>query len=309
VGTGKSTLVSILFKLLAKENVVATQVVTTQMGPDDLLRMVAAGFGLPYQRVTKAALLKSIEEYCLACQAEGKRVLLVVDEAQGLPPKAIEELRMLSNFQSRGRSLLQSFLLGQREFRQTMRSKGFEQLRQRVIAAYHLKPLDLQETQDYITHRLVTAGWSGDPEFAPGVFEGVYQFTEGVPRRINTLCDRLLLYGYLEGLHAIDHKALRSVTQDIIEEHGGADDDVSGVVPEGAPELRVPAGGGGDAGAGRRGNGGGAAQTERLSAVEQSVAGLATTLQKEMALLREALLEQGRGGNKKPDEPGKGDGQ
>jgi putative secretion ATPase (PEP-CTERM system associated) len=311
VGTGKSTLVSILFKLLARENVVATQVVTTQMGPDDLLRMVAAGFGLPYQRASKAALLLSIEEYCRACQAEGKRVLLVVDEAQGLPPRAIEELRMLSNFQSGGRSLLQSFLLGQREFRQTMRSKGFEQLRQRVIAAYHLKPLDLPETHEYITHRLTTAGWKGDPEFAPGIFEGVFQFTEGVPRRINTLCDRLLLYGYLEGLHAIDHKALRSVTEDIIEEHGGADDDVSGVVPEGAPELRVPIGGddAGDVGPAGTRNGAGAAQTERLSAVEQSVAGLASTLQKEMALLREALLEQTRGGRDKRDDTGKDGGQ
>lgn len=223
VGTGKSTLVSMLFRLLEKENVVATQIVTTQMSGDDLLRMVAAGFGLAYQRVSKAALLKSIEEFCRACAQEGKRVLLVVDEAQGLPPKAIEELRMLSNFQANGRSLIQSFLLGQREFRQTMRSKGFEQLRQRVIAAYHLKPLDCEETHQYISHRLKTAGWKNDPVFAPGVFDGIYQFTEGVPRRINTLCDRLMLFGYLEGLHEIDEKVLSSVTQDIIEEHGGAD--------------------------------------------------------------------------------------
>ena len=84
----------------------AAQVVTTQMGPDDLLRMVAAGFGLAYEGITKAALLKGIEEFCMACRAEGRRVLLVVDEAQGLPPKAIEELRMLSNFSSGGHSLL-----------------------------------------------------------------------------------------------------------------------------------------------------------------------------------------------------------
>jgi general secretion pathway protein A len=295
VGTGKSTLVSILFKLLAKENVVATQIVTTQMSGDDLLRMVAAGFGLPYQRVSKAALLKGIEQFCLACAQEGKRVLLVVDEAQGLPPKAIEELRMLSNFQSNGRSLIQSFLLGQREFRQTMRSKGFEQLRQRVIAAYHLKPLNREETHKYITHRLKTAGWKDDPVIAPGVFDGVYDFTEGVPRRVNTLCDRLLLYGYLEGLHEIDDKALESVTEDIVEEHGGADDDISGVVPEGAPELRVPSSRAGGANA----YGAGSGEAKRLSAVEESVSSLASTLQKEMALLREVLLEQGR--NAKPE--------
>ncbi len=287
VGTGKSTLVSMLLKLLARENVVAGQVVTTQMGPDDLLRMVCAGFGLPYQRVSKAALLKGIEEFSRACMEEGKRALLVVDEAQGLPPRAIEELRMLSNFQMNGRMLLQSFLLGQREFRQTMRSKGFEQLRQRVIAAYHLKPLDAQDTRRYVLHRLQTAGWARDPEFAAEVFGGIYQFTEGVPRRINTLCDRLLLFGYLEGLHAIDGDVLRAVTQDIIQEHGGADDDVSGVVPEGAPELRVPAQ---SAGSANGANGTGGHESKRLAAVEQSVTTLATTLQKEMALLREALL-------------------
>lgn len=303
VGTGKSTLVSILFKLLAKENVVATQIVTTQMSGDDLLRMVAAGFGLPYQRVTKAALLKSIEEFCLACAREGKRVLLVVDEAQGLPPKAIEELRMLSNFQANGRSLIQSFLLGQREFRQTMRSKGFEQLRQRVIAAYHLKPLGREETHQYISHRLKTAGWKNDPVIAPGVFDGVFEFTEGVPRRINTLCDRLMLFGYLEGLHEIDNKVLAAVTEDIVEEHGGADDDMSGVVPEGAPQLRVPNSDSEPV----QTNGATGGEAKRLSAVEESVSSLASTLQKEMALLREVLLEQNKkasssGSTKRTDE-------
>jgi len=295
VGTGKSTLVSMLFRLLAKENVVATQVVTTQMGPDDLLRMVAAGFGLPYQRTSKAALLKGIEEFCIACRAEGRRVLLVVDEAQGLPPKAIEELRMLSNFQSGGQSLLQSFLLGQREFRQTMRSKGFEQLRQRVIAAYHLKPLDQAETHHYVLHRLKMSGWKGDPSFEEGVFDDVYQFTEGVPRRVNTLCDRLMLYGYLEGLHHLDRKALASVMQDIIEEHGGADDDQSGVVPEGAPELRVPSARPAAGGAGSNGSASPPPEDRRLEAVEESVASLASTLQKEMAALREVLLAQAQG--------------
>ena len=279
-----------------RENVVATQVVTTQMGPDDLLRMVAAGFGLPYQRASKAALLLSIEEYCRACLAEGKRVLLVVDEAQGLPPKAIEELRMLSNFQSGGRSLLQSFLLGQREFRQTMRSKGFEQLRQRVIAAYHLKPLDLPETHEYITHRLTTAGWTGDPEFAPGIFEGVFQFTEGVPRRINTLCDRLLLYGYLEELHELNHQALHAVAHDILEEQGvevdgrpqlgPTDPSMTGLAPAEPRRSADPVGPS-------------AGETEesmqgRLNAMETSMASLTDAVREELSLLRRALLDASR---------------
>ena len=217
-------MVSTLFQLLPKENVIGTHIVTTQMQADDLLRMVASGFGIAYQRISKAALLRSLESYFRACTQEGKRVLLVVDECQGLPRKAIEELRMLSNFQMKGRPLVQSFLLGQREFRATMRSEGFEQLRQRVIAAYHLRPLDATETRGYIEHRLGLAGWQDDPRFADDIFDGIYEFTEGVPRRINTLMDRLLLYGYLEEVHEIDREALHSVANDVIEEQGGVSD-------------------------------------------------------------------------------------
>ncbi len=225
VGTGKTTLVGALFQTLAKENVVGTQVVTTQMGASDLLRMVAAGFGVPYERATKAKLVRGLEEFFRGCARDGRRALLVVDEAQGLPRAAIEELRMLSNFQHNGRSLLQTFLLGQREFRNTMRSESFEQLRQRIIAAYHLQPLDDMETRAYIEHRMTRAGWQNDPSFDDDVFDGIYRFTRGVPRRINTLCDRLLLFCYLEEQHRVDMHALHTVTRDIVEEHG---------MPEGA---------------------------------------------------------------------------
>lgn len=292
VGTGKTMLVSALFQLLPKENVIGTHIVTTQMQADDLLRMVAAGYGLPFQRVSKAGLLRSLESYFRGCVQEGKRVLLVVDEAQGLPRKAIEELRMLSNFQIKGRPLVQSFLLGQREFRTTMRSEGFEQLRQRVIAAYHLKPLDVEETRRYIEHRLRLVGWAGDPGFSEDVFDGIYAFTEGVPRRINTLCDRLLLYGYLEELHRIDPVVLNSVAQDIIEEQGGPVDDTGASLPPldtpgqlsssdslapGIAPVHAPASSDTD---------------ERLASMEQSMSSLTESVRNELMLLRQALLNQ-----------------
>nr|MCH9674522.1 AAA family ATPase [Gammaproteobacteria bacterium] len=110
VGTGKTTLVQTLLRSLDKENIVAAQIVTTQLQADDLVRLVAASFGLAYQRVSKATVLKSLEIFFQACVKEGKRVLLIVDEAQALPRKAIEELRMLSNFQMGGRTLLQAIL-------------------------------------------------------------------------------------------------------------------------------------------------------------------------------------------------------
>ena len=295
VGTGKTTLVSALFQGLAKENIVATQIVTTQMRADDLLRMVAAGFGLAYEHVGKAALLRHLEAFFRSCVEEGKRVLLVVDEAQGLPRNSIEELRMLSNFQMGGKSLLQSFLLGQREFRNTMRSPGFEQLRQRVIAAYHLKPLDSEETRAYIEHRLRTVGWDDDPHITEEAFAEIYRFTEGVPRRINTLCDRLMLFAYLEELHTINHDALAAVTEDIIEEHGGTEIEptsIAGGYAQGGLDALGHQGNGTDpalAGLSPTAN---VNSEARLSAVEHSVASLANVLRDELTQLREALVEQ-----------------
>jgi putative secretion ATPase (PEP-CTERM system associated) len=297
VGTGKTTLVSTLVPALEKENIITAQVVTTQMQADDLLRMVAAGFGLPYTRVGKAALLKSLEHFFIACLNEGKRVLLIVDEAQGLPRKAIEELRMLSNFTYRGRSLLQSFLLGQREFRQTMRSEGFEQLRQRVIAAYHLKPLDADETRSYVRHRLSLVGWTGkNPRIDDDVLERIYEFSAGVPRRVNTLCDRLLLYGYLEELKAIDVAAFDAVASDIVEEHGGGD-----IGPEPAPLAPAP-GSTIEYQPARRAAPATPADDTRLSAVETSVASLTEAVREELHLLRKALLEGAGARRTKPDD-------
>ena len=294
VGTGKTTLVGALFRGLENENVVAAQVVTTQLQADDLLRMVAAAFGLPYQRVGKATLLKGLESYFRACMEEGKRVLLVVDEAQNLPKRSIEELRMLSNFQYRGKAMLQSFLLGQREFRNTMRSEGFEQLRQRVIAAYHLNPLGPEETRGYIEHRLLTAGWQGDPKLDEDVYHGIYEFAAGVPRRINTLCDRLMLYGSIEELHHLDRDALSCVTEEIIEEQGGDVD----TAPEPLAEPKRVAAPGGSHLEQQEPPVAQAVHTEhaqsherRLASVESSMSELTSAMREELSLLREAMLE------------------
>jgi putative secretion ATPase (PEP-CTERM system associated) len=218
VGTGKTTLVRALFEDLAKENVIAAQLVTTHLEADDTLRMVAASFGLAHEGASKAAILKNLETFLLARAREGKRVLLVIDEAQNLPIGSLEELRMLSNFQAGGRALLQSFLLGQDEFKTTLQSNGLEQLRQRVIAAYHLEPLGVEESRDYIEHRLKLVGWSGDPGFTAAAYDEIHAYTQGVPRKINTFCDRLLLYGYLEELHKIDVAQIREVIAELQQE-------------------------------------------------------------------------------------------
>lgn len=239
VGTGKTTLVRALFEDLAKENVVAAQLVTTHLEADDTLRMVAASFGLAHEGASKASILKNLETFLLARAREGKRVLLVIDEAQSLPVGSLEELRMLSNFQEDGRALLQSFLLGQEEFKATLQLDGLEQLRQRVIAAYHLDPLAVEESREYIEHRLRLVGWNRDPEFTAAAYGEIYAHTMGVPRKINTFCDRLLLFGYLEELHQLDVQQVQEVIAELQQESPLIKSAVSRVDIDPAPAAPV----------------------------------------------------------------------
>ncbi|MFC4929431.1 XrtA/PEP-CTERM system-associated ATPase [Massilia sp. GCM10023247] len=218
VGAGKTTLVRNLFNKLPHEQIVAAHIVNTHLDPDDTLRMVASGFGLPYEGATKTDLLTRLEAFLHDVDRQGKRALLVIDEAQNLNPKTVEELRMLSNFQTDDKSLLQTFLLGQPEFRATLHSPGMQQLRQRVIASYHLGPMDAPETRAYIEHRLHTVGWNGDPSFDDAAHEAIFGYTGGIPRKTNTLLDRVLLMGYLEELHHFTGEHIQAVIGDIGEE-------------------------------------------------------------------------------------------
>ncbi|CAM5356777.1 XrtA/PEP-CTERM system-associated ATPase [Thauera mechernichensis] len=218
IGAGKTTIVRSLLEQLDPDKVVAANIVSTQIDASDMLRMVAAAFGVPSRSLDKAGLLLALETYLVSVAAAGKRALLLVDEAQNLTPAAVEELRMLSNFQLEDHALLQSFLVGQPEFRDIMQRGEMQQLRQRVIASYHLGPLDLQETQGYIEHRLTHVGWAGDPIFQPGAYTAIYGYTGGIPRRINTLCDRLMLAAYIAERHVIAEDDVREVIDELKQE-------------------------------------------------------------------------------------------
>jgi type II secretory pathway predicted ATPase ExeA len=202
---------------LAEEVVVLAHVVSTQLDGDDIVRMVAAAFGVPHHD-SKAVLLNELQRTLLGLHHQGKRALLLVDEAQNLPLGAVEELRMLSNFQCDGKSLLQSFLLGQPEFRRTLQRPEMEQLKQRVIAACHLGPMDAAETRAYVEHRLRTAGWTGDPALDEPAFAAIHAHTGGIPRRINILCNRLLLLGFMDEKHALGEADVMAVVQDMAQE-------------------------------------------------------------------------------------------
>ena len=214
VGAGKTTVVRGLLEGLNSENIVAASLVSTQVDAEDTLKLVAAAFGIKAKGETKGDLLISLEAFFLSKALQGKRCLLIVDEAQNLQTKAIEELRMLSNFQSGKKALLQTFLIGQPEFRKILQSPEMLQLRQRVTATCHLGPLDQDETQEYIRHRLRCAGAKEKPELAVEIFETIYSYTDGIPRRINNLMDRVLLNGFLAEKTFID----LSLVDKIIEE-------------------------------------------------------------------------------------------
>ena len=165
-------------------------------------------------------LLASLEAFLCQLAVDKKRALLIVDEAQNLTPRAVEELRMLSNFQLGDQALLQSFLVGQPELRAMMQSPQMQQLRQRVIASYHLGPLDKAETQAYIEHRLKHVGWKDDPQFDPACFDLIHTLTGGIPRRINTLCNRLLLAAFLAEQHVLETADVQAIAHEIRDELG-----------------------------------------------------------------------------------------
>ncbi|MEZ5583859.1 MAG: XrtA-associated ATPase [Candidatus Competibacteraceae bacterium] len=219
VGTGKTTLIYTLLEDLAKhEHIVVAHLPTPSLEGGELLPLVASAFGLAVEGVSKSVLLRQLEQFLMEQARESKRTLLIVDEAQSLTMEGLEVLRMLTNFQMNNKALLQGFLIGQAEFQHTLSADNLEQLRQRVIASCHLGPMELQDTPLYIEHRLGIVGWNGDPAFTAGAYHSIHDYTGGIPRRINKLCDRILLVGYLEETHIITRELVNSVIDELTEE-------------------------------------------------------------------------------------------
>ncbi|SDD57491.1 putative secretion ATPase, PEP-CTERM locus subfamily [Sphingomonas sp. YR710] len=218
VGTGKTMLVGRLMATIDRSRLTAINLVSTQLEGEDILRIVALSLGVASDGAAKGQLLARIERFLHEQARGGKRTLLIVDEAQNLPMSALEELRMLSNFQFGGQALLQIFLLGQPEFRDALAQPRFEQLRQRVIATHHLTAMSMDETGPYIMHRLACAGWKGAPRFSQAAFEAFHRLSGGIPRRLNMLAARVLLQGAIERLVDIDGEVVEDVAADLASE-------------------------------------------------------------------------------------------
>lgn len=199
VGAGKSTLVAHLMERIDPAALTVAQVVTSALDGAEIVHVIAQAFGLAVEGHDKATALGLIERFLQDEARAGRRCLLVVDECQNLELTALEELRMLSNFQLGSHPLLQSLLLGQPEFRTTLaQHPGLEQLRQRIIASHHLEALDAGEVEHYVRHRLAHVGWGGRPGFEAGLLDALYRHTGGIPRRVNQVMNRLLLLGAIE---------------------------------------------------------------------------------------------------------------
>lgn len=195
-GTGKTTLIGALLAELDSANVKVATLVNEQLDTRDLVERVNAAFDLPED--SDIAPHPKLMRFLNQNKESGGRAILIVDEAQSLGPEALEELRLLSNLQNYDGLLLQVFLLGQDPLLEIIRAPGMEQLQQRLIAASHLEPLELNETVAYVEHRLRKVGWQNDPSFTEESMNLIHKFSGGVPRRINLICHRLFLRGGLE---------------------------------------------------------------------------------------------------------------
>lgn len=277
-GTGKTMLVKSLIKNLNKDKLLIGVMMTSQVGPEDTLRLIASTFGFQYLHNDKANLISSFEKFIIDKAREGRRLLLVVDEAQNLPKQSLEELRMFTNLDVNGTPVFQVFLVGQPELKRRIYSADMEQLKQRIVSTYHLEPLDVEETRNYILFRLEIAGWKGKPSFQNDVFEQIHKFSAGIPRRINTICDRLLLFGFLEELTFLDSAAVEKVISEVKEEmqieNGDPPELTVPAVPVHANPVEV------------------GSVEERLARLERDIHELQVNAAKEKALLRKAILIQ-----------------
>jgi len=214
-GTGKTTLISDLTESLPRSQVSVGTLVTTQLEAEDLLQMVAHAFGLNSTMTNKAAVLQFFTTMLLRERQKGRRALLIIDEAQNLSASALEELRLLTNLQQNNQPLLQIFLVGQEGLRDLVHVPQMEQVYQRIVAACHLEALDEAQTREYVYHRLKQAGWKGDPQLSESLFPIIHRFSEGIPRRINLICGRLLLHGAVERQHRIGVPDARQVVSEL----------------------------------------------------------------------------------------------
>ena len=214
VGTGKTLLCRALLGRLG-HHVRSALILNSFMSNLELLRSINEDFGIAAGGTTRKELIDTLNEFLIQEFREGRNAVLIVDEAQNLAPPVLEQIRMLSNLETERGKLLQIILVGQPELRQQLAQPDLRQLNQRIALRYHIQPFDRRETADYIRHRLLVAGSHGGVRFSRRALSIVYRHSQGIPRKINLLCDRALLSAYVQGSAGIDHRILRQADAEL----------------------------------------------------------------------------------------------
>jgi general secretion pathway protein A len=218
VGAGKTTVCRAILRELGPTYKTAL-ILNPTMTSTQLFRAVLAELGLKAAKKDRASCLDALNKFLLEEAGRGNDVVLLIDEAQDLETELLEQVRLLSNLETDQRKLLQIVLIGQPELRERLNERGLTQLRQRITVRYHLPPLSRDEMERYIAHRLRTAGSNGRPTFTRWALRAIHRYSGGIPRLVNAVCDKALLYGFV---NQTDHLDARSIRQAIRELEGNA---------------------------------------------------------------------------------------
>ena len=214
IGSGKTTLLQSFLQEL-DDSVVYAMVGQTQLTPSQFLQAVLTEFGFKPFKQRKVELLDTLNMFLIDQYAQGKKVVLIVDEAQNLSKKVLEEIRMISGIETHKEKVLRIILAGQPELKETLDSPELKQLVQRVRLRFHVGPLDRREMREYIEHRLAIAGRKAKDLIKDDAFDTIYRYTGGVPRLINTLCDTTLLCAFAEDVTVITSREIKAAVEEL----------------------------------------------------------------------------------------------
>ena len=196
VGAGKTTLCRAVLEQLGPQFKTAL-ILNPVLTPKQLLKAILMELGLKPQGKDRFDYITQLNQYLIEQAMAGNEVVLLIDDAQAMSDDLLEHIRLLSNLETTDRKLLQIVLLGQPELKEKLSQPSLRQLRQRITVRYHLKPLDEEETANYLQHRLTTAGANGSPRFDTASVQAIHKYSNGIPRLVNALADKTLLAGYV----------------------------------------------------------------------------------------------------------------
>ena len=218
VGTGKTTLCKALLNHiegLLEKNIKTALILNPQISQTELLRLIVEDLGIKKSGSSSGGLIRILNSFLINELTSGSNVVLIIDEAQNLKPRLLEQVRLLSNLETEKEKLIQIILVGQPELEQKLQSPNLRQLNQRISVRYHILPLNKEEMLPYIRHRLRIAQCKADIVFSDGAIEEIFDFSKGIPRLINMLCDKVLLNGYVRSLSNFSAPVVRECVEEL----------------------------------------------------------------------------------------------